>query len=405
MEEPGTLRLYYEDAYRTEFEADVLKRRTVEGRPAVVLDRTCFYPDSGGQPADRGMIAGADVLSVIEDGDAIVHVLSREVEGGRVRGSVDRAARFDHMQQHTGQHILSQAFIEIVNGETKSFHMGADSATLEIGIGAVADETLDRVERRANEVIFQDRTVKTYFVPPERVAEVPFRRPPKKEGVLRVVEVEGFDYSACGGTHCRSTGEVGLVKITGRERIRGNLRFVFVCGGRALADFQIKNRVVSGLAGRFNVPPGDVPGSVDKLAAELAAAKKESRRLGDLASSYEARDIIAAATSPVIVRVFRDRGPDAARTLALNIVRRGGVVVLFAAFSESRCHLLFARSDGLEIDLRRLVPVVAPIVNGRGGGGPSLVEIAGEPAADADTVLARAAEVVAQTLGLPGGRG
>lgn len=405
MEEPGTRRLFYEDAYRTDFEADILEHRTVEGRPAVVLDRTCFYPDAGGQPADRGMIAGASVLSVIEDGDAIVHVLSREVEAGRVRGSIDWLARFDHMQQHTGQHLLSQAFIEIINGETKSFHMGTDSSTLEIGIGTAEDETLDRVERRANEVIFQNRAVKTYFVPPERVAEVPFRRPPKKEGVLRVVEVEGFDYSACGGTHCRTTGEIGLVKVIGRERIRGNLRFVFVCGGRALADFQLKNRVVAELVGRFNVPPGDIPGSVEKLAAEFGAAKKEGRRLADLAASYEARDFVAAAASPIIVRVFRDRGPDAARTLALNIVRQGAFAVLFAAFSESRCHLVFARSNGLEIDLRRLVPVVAPVVNGRGGGGPSLVEIAGEPGADADAALARAAEVVAQTLGLPGARG
>lgn len=402
MNARGTRRLYYEDAARTEFDADVLERRVLEGRPAVVLDRTCFYPESGGQPADLGTLGEADVLGVIEDGDTIVHLLSRDIEGGRVRGTVDGVVRFDHMQQHTGQHILSQAFIEIVNGETKSFHMGTENATLEIGIGSITEETLDRVERRANEIVFQNRNVKTYFVPPERVAEIPFRRPPKKEGVLRVVEVEGFDYSACGGTHCRMTGEVGLIKIAGRERIRGNLRFVFVCGGRAFSDFLVKNRVVSALAGRFNVLPGDVPGAVEKLAGELASAKKELRRLGDLSSSYEAREIIAGATSPILAKVFRDRGPDAARALALAVVRQGAFVALFAAFSESRCHLVLARSDKVELDMRQLVPVVSPLVGGRGGGGPSLVEIAGDPAADADAALARASAVVRVSLGLSG---
>ncbi len=255
-----TRRLFFEDVGLCEFAGRVVERRTVEGKPAVVLDQTAFYAESGGQPWDLGTLNGIPVLQVLDDEGAIVHVLERDVDGESVLGTIDWARRLDHMQQHTGQHVLSQAFIEIVNGETRSFHLGADVSTLEIGIGQISDETLDRVERRANEIVFEDRAVKTYFVPSERIAEVPLRRPPKVEGLVRVVEVEGFDYSACGGTHVRRTGEIGLIKVIASERIRGNVRFTFVCGGRALADSQVKTRVCRGLVGKFNVPDQGNPG-------------------------------------------------------------------------------------------------------------------------------------------------
>ncbi len=395
----ATRRLYFEDAYLVEFEARVVERLTRDGKPGVVLDQTAFYPESGGQPWDRGTLDGAAVLEVVEDGDKIVHVLDREVAGESVRGRVDWDLRFDHMQQHTGQHILSQAFIEVLNGETKSFHLGPETTTLEIGIGQADEASVGRVERRANAVVFSNRPVKTYFVPPERVSEVPFRRPPKKEGTLRVVEVTDFDYSACGGTHCRTSGEVGLIKITRWDKIRGNLRFEFVCGGRALADFGWKNAVVRELVGRFNVRGQEIPQSVERLSSELKGLKKEARRLEDSLASYEANEIVRNAAGRVLRAVFRDRSPEAVRSLALHVVKKGEFVALYAGFSEARSHLVLARSEGLAaVDLRKLVPIVAPLVSGRGGGGPSLVEIAGDPAADVDAALKRAAEEVEKLL-------
>jgi len=394
----ATRRLYYEDAYLTEFEADVVERITLDGRPAVVLDRTAFYPESGGQPWDAGVIDTAAVVEVGEDGDRIVHVLDREIGSARVRGRVDWDVRFDHMQQHTGQHILSQAFVEVLQGETKSFHLGADEATLEIGIGRADDAGIALVERRANAVVFENRPVKIYFVPPERVGEVPFRRPPKKEGTLRVVEVEGFDHSACGGTHCRSTGEVGLIKVLRWERIRGNLRFEFVCGGRALSDYRTKNAVVRDLVGRFNVRGADVPAAVEKLSSELRGLKKDARRLEDALASFEARDIAAKAGGRVLRGVFRDRSPEAVRALALHVVKQGPFVVLYAGFAADRCHIVLARSETIALDMRTLLPVVAPLVEGRGGGGPSLVEIAGRPDADAEAALAFAEAAVEKLI-------
>ncbi len=389
-----TKRLFFDDVGILEFEARVVERRLVEGKPAVILDRTAFYAESGGQPWDLGTIGGVPVLKVVEDGEFLVHVLDRPLAADDVRGAVDRTRRLDHMQQHTGQHLLSQAFLEILNGETRSFHMGETSSTLEIGIASAPEEALDRVERRANGVVFQDRPVKTYFVEPERIAEVPLRRPPKVSGTIRVVEIEDFDFSACGGTHVRRTGEIGLIKIVGFEKIRGQLRFTFLCGGRALADFQRKNRVVRELVGKFNAPDRDVPAAVDKLTGELKAARKALRAADERAAALEAGILAARARGPIIAAVFPERTPEAVRALALGLIRAGEFVVLLACRSESRSHLILARSESLAVDLRALVPVLGPIVQGKGGGSPALVEIAGDLGADLDAALARAEEFI-----------
>ena len=386
-----TKRLYFEDPYRTEFEARVLDRRTAGGRPALVLDQTCFYPESGGQPFDLGTLNGVEVVEVVEEGEAILHVLKNQVEADAVKGRIEWKRRFDHMQQHTGQHILSQAFVEVLKGETKSFHLGGDSSTLEIGIGTVSDESLERVEGRANQVVFEDRPVKTRFVPPDRIAEVPLRRPPKVEGVIRVVEVEGFDWSACGGTHVGRTGEIGLIKVMGWERIRGNLRFGFVCGARALAEFQARNRVVRDLAGKFNVQAGDVPVFVERLGAEAKESKRRLKKLEETLAGYEAGEFVAKAEGRLVKTVLAERGPDAARALALAVIRKGEFIALIGARSESRSHLVMARSESIGVDLRPLAAELASLMNGKGGGSPSLVEIAGDLSADLDAVLLAAA--------------
>lgn len=381
-----------------DFEADVVERRVVEGHPAVVLDRTCFYPESGGQPWDKGSIDGVEVLKVVEDGERIVHVLAAEVPASRVKGEVDRTARFDHMQQHSGQHILSQAFFELLRGETRSFHLGPDVSTLEIGIADADEESIARVERRANEVVFENREIKTYFVPEEKIGEIPLRRPPKVSGLIRVVEADAFDYSACGGTHCRRTGEIGLIKITKGERIRGNLRFEFVCGGRALRDYAMKNRLVRQMVGQFNVKEADVAAAVARLSEELKAVKKQAKKNEEALALFEAQGFMQRAEGKIIREVFADKSPEGARFLALHIIRRGPFVVLFGTRTETRSHLILACSETLKLDMRHLVPLVSPAINGRGGGGPSLVEIAGDRDSDLAAALTLAAEAMRKNL-------
>lgn len=388
-----TRRLYYEDAYLLEFEADVVERREHQGRPAAVLDRTAFYPESGGQPWDLGTLGGAAVLEVLDlDDGVILHVLDRAIESGRVRGAIDRARRFDHMRQHTGQHVLSQAFWELVKGETRSFHMGPELSTLEIGLSKIADADLDRVEDRANAVVWEDREVKTYALPEERIGEVPLRRPPKKSGLLRVVEVDGFDYSACGGTHVRRTGEIGLIRIGPAEKIRGNLRFEFLCGGRALRDFRAKDRTVRKLAATFSAGAADVGGQVEKLAAEHKALKKRARQLEERLAAFEAAEIVRSAPGRVIAGVLEGRTPEEARFLALNVVKAGEFAVAYGAATGTQGHVILARAAALPADLRQAIPAVAAVAPVKGGGGPSLVElVSADPGRLADAVAAAAA--------------
>jgi len=389
-----TVRLYFDDPYLVEFEASVVRRETRGGRPALVLDRTAFYPESGGQPADRGEINGVKVLDVQEDGDDIWHSVETDIPGGAVRGQVDWPLRFDRMQQHTGQHVLSQAFIEVLKGETRSFHLGDEVSTLEIGLDRVDESALERVERAANAVVFEDREVKTYFVSGDKIGEVPLRRPPKKEGTLRIVEVAGFDYSACGGTHVRHAGEIGLIKITRWEKIRGNLRFDFLCGRRALADYARKNALTRQLGGLFSVGDKDVPQAVEKALADLKGQKKAARVMQEALAGYEAKAVIENAPGRVIRRMFTDKTPEDVKLLALKVIRQAERIVVFAAKAAPQSHIILARSDSLAVDLRELAPLVSSIVNGKGGGGPSLVEIVTQDPSRLDEALLKAEDAL-----------
>ncbi|MCJ7611095.1 MAG: alanine--tRNA ligase-related protein [Candidatus Aminicenantes bacterium] len=391
-----TARLFFDDPYLVEFEASVVRREARGGRPALVLDRTAFYPESGGQPADRGTINGVKVVDVQEDGGEIRHAVETDVPGDRVRGKIDWALRFDRMQQHSGQHILSQAFIETLNGETRSFHLGDEVSTLEIGLGRIDEPGLERVERAANAVVFENREVKTYFVPEDKIAEVPLRRPPKKEGTIRIVEVAGFDYSACGGTHVRRTGEVGLIKVSRWEKIRGNLRFDFLCGGRALAEYIQNNKNMRRLGSLFSVGDKDVPSTVDKTLAEWKAQKKAARAMQETLAGFEARALIDKEPGKIIRRVFTDKTPEEAKLLALKIIRQASRVVLFAVQAQPQSHIIMARSDDLTIDLRPFASIVSSIVTGKGGGGPSLVEIDTLDQARLDEALLKVEESLPQ---------
>lgn len=394
-----TERLYFEDAYLKEFDGRVLERFVREGRPAVVLDRTCFYPESGGQPSDRGTLGGADVLQVVEDGEKIIHLLDLELSGAEaVRGEIDWARRFDHMQQHSGQHILSQCFVEILEGETRSFHMGDQVSTLEIGIRAVSDTELEKVESRANQVVFENREIRTFFVEAVEAEAVPLRRPPKKQGRIRVVEVSGFDFSACGGTHCCRTGEIGLIKIIRWDRIRNNLRFEFLCGQRAWRDYTEKNRTILEIGQKFSVHERDAARAVDKTIQEVKVSRKKLKQLQEALAGFEARDEVEKGSGWLIKRIWSDKTVEEARLLALNIIRLAERVVLFAVREGERDHFILARSETLPLSMLELVPLVVERSKGKGGGGSSLVEIVAEKGSDLEGILSAAEECLKATL-------
>ncbi len=394
-----TKRLYLESPYQVEFEAQVVEKVICEQKPALILDQTCFYPESGGQPCDKGMINGIEVIKVLEDEARIIHLLAEDISSDKVTGKIEWQTRFDHMQQHSGQHIISQSFHELLGAETLSFHLGEAISTVEMDLGKISEEDVENVERRANEIVFQDREIKCYFIPEEKIESVPLRRPPKKKGLIRVVEVSDFDFSACGGTHVRRAGEIGLIKILKWERIRNNIRFEFICGKRTLEDYLWKNRILRELSNRFTVKEEEILFSVEKLSSDLKSQKRKGKKMQEKIAQYEAKEIIQETKERIIKELFVDKTPEEVRFLVLNIIRKGDFVVLFGLKGEERGHLILACSENINIDMREIVPLVSPLIKGKGGGSPSLVEIAGEEIENLEQALERAFEFIKKKMG------
>ncbi len=386
-----TQRLYIDNPYQIEFTAQVTERRTFDNHPAVVLDQTCFYPESGGQPWDTGKLNGIQVIQVIEDGDKILHVLERELSDNTVTGQIDWERRFNHMQQHAGQHVLSQAFFQIAAGETVSFHLGEDYSTVEIDTRGVTSDQLREIEDTANRVVMENVPIRSSLVDENDIERIPLRKPPAKSGTLRIIEVDNFDHSACGGTHPQRTGEIGLIKITGSENIRNNVRFQFLCGWRALRDYRLKNDVLMETAQKLSSAPQDLPVMLEKNQMETKELRKENKNLRSELARLEAEEIARTAGGGVVPRIFPDKSPEELRFTALNIIRNKGFCVLFGIPLEERVHIILARSEDVDLDMRELMAEISSEIEVKGGGRPSLVEMSGEKTDRLAAVLSKAA--------------
>jgi alanyl-tRNA synthetase len=404
-----TKRLYYDDAYLTRFTARVIEQTAVEGQPALVLDRTAFYPTSGGQPFDRGVLGGIAVRDVVvrETDGAVLHVLDDHAPGQyEIAGEIDWPRRFDHMQQHSGQHILSQAFAQTAQAETVSFHLGAQSATIDLGsLPAPAD--MERAELLANEVVWQDRPITTQVIPSTRLDDVPLRKPATVSGDVRVIQVADFDWSACGGTHVARSGEIGLIKIIKWERRGDEMRVEFRCGRRAWEDYHHKNRTVNRLAAGFNVGHWELDQAVKRLEAEAQDLRSRLRGAERALSKYTAAELRASAPSVAGVRLVVHHVPEQAqknmRELARQLVSEPGVVALLGAGNKDqpgagKAQFCFARSPDVEVDMVPLVRGATETLGGRGGGGRPEFAQGGGPLADAQQLNA-ALEWAAQRLG------
>jgi alanyl-tRNA synthetase len=393
-----TKKLYFDDPYQIEFNSKVLRKFSHKNQPALILEQTCFYPESGGQPSDKGSINGIEVTAVIEEEGNIIHILDREAESDEIHGKVDWETRFDHMQQHAGQHVLSQSFYERTNGETLSFHMGEEYSTVEIDVRNIPEREVEAVEYLSNQIVLENREIKSYSVSEEQIEHVPLRKPPKKAGRIRVIEVSGFDYSACGGTHPRRTGEIGIIKILKQERIRNNIRFEFVCGNRALRDYIAKNRILGQVATRFSVNEQEVPRAVEKLFVDSGRQKKENKKAQQKISRIEAREITREAKDKFIHQIFTDKTVEELRLLALNIIKTPGLVAFLGLKKDKKAHVVLARSDDCDIDMRELIPIVAEQINGKGGGRPALVEIAGDDPHNLSTAVDNARDFLSEKM-------
>jgi alanyl-tRNA synthetase len=404
-----TDRLYYSDSYCTDFSARVLECLDLDGSTAVALDRTAFYPTGGGQPHDMGTLNGIPVVDVIEreEDGIVIHVLSSvEPEvvprpGDQVRGVIDWLRRFDYMQQHAGQHVLSQAFVQMVDADTVGFHLSDDYSTIDLNCDTLTDEDVSRAEALANQIVFDDRPVAAQFVEPEEALELPLRKAPPAKNAIRIVQVEGFDWSACGGTHVARTGEIGLIKVVRIERRGTETRVTFLCGQRALTHYHMLNTLTRDLALHLTVGVEELPQAIERLQIEARTVRKERDRLRELLLDHEAVALIASAQviGPVSVvrEVFKTREVEEVRRLATRIASQPGHVALLAVVGE-KAQLIFARSTDLTYDMRPLLQGACRLVGGGGGGGPDLAQGGGPHPDRIDEALQHATDVLRQQI-------
>lgn len=382
-------RLYYQNAYTTRFEAAIVERVRQDEQTAVILDNSYFYPTSGGQPFDIGTLNNIPVYNVTirEKDEAVLHWLdTKELWQDTVTGQVNWARRFDHMQQHSGQHILSQAFIQIAQAETVGFHLSDNSVTIDLGTNKLEPNQVEEAEFLANQIIWQNRPIHFRSVTFEQAQKLPLRKiPPMRSGKLRLIEIDKFDLTACGGTHVRQTGEIGMIKIVKLERQNNQLRVEFCCGQRALHNYRLKNSIVNQLASELTTGNDDIVETVLRFKNEI----KESRRLlkkqqGQLLY-FEAQGMLATGKkvgkTAVISRVFaaEESDPGQLRVLGNHLIKNENVIVLLGLAGE-KSQLLFCRSKDAPGEMNQLLKPALQILGSAAGGGSAIMAQGGGPA-------------------------
>jgi alanyl-tRNA synthetase len=374
-----TERLYYRDAEALEFDACVAETVEADGRPAVVLDRTAFYPTSGGQPFDTGRLNDTPVVDVVDQGDRIVHVLAAPLAAGAaVRGVIDAERRRDHMQQHTGQHVLSAAFERLFKNQTVSFHLGAEACTIDLA-RAVPAADVERAVDEANRVVWEDRPVTVRFASAEEARAAGLRKESQREGELRLIEVADFDLSACGGTHVARTGAIGVIAVTGTEKFKGGLRVSFVCGRRALDQFRVLRDAVAGSLRALSVAPAELPEAIRRLQGDGKALRRRASDLQAALAGHEAARLLAAAPvvngAALVAAVLEGWDPAGLRAIASTLIARGPVQVVLATADEP-VSIVVAQS-GTGSSSAAIVSDLTSRFGGRGGGNAELAQAGG----------------------------
>lgn len=386
----GTSKLYRDNAYTTEFDAQVKHLAKVEGGFEVVLDKTVFYPTGGGQPFDTGLIDEIPVTDVQERGDEIVHMLEGQPKSRTVSGKIDWHRRFDHMQQHAGQHILSAVFEKIAGAGTVGFHLGNQFVNIDLNVQRLTENQITRAEQLANEIVFDNRAIKTYIVEPKDISKLPLRKPPAVKEDIRIVEIDGFDYSPCGGTHPSHTGSVGLIKIRHWEKSKNNTRIEFLCGGRALRDFQGKNESINRISALLSVRDFETADTVERIVSDNKALLKTIEGLKESLCEYEARALVDSAPLEKGIRVvkvlFDNRPFEELRLLASAITRSEGCIAMLCNTGE-KSQVIAGRSEDINMDMRKPFKKVMSQHSGRGGGNDRVVQGGFESAEDAEELL------------------
>jgi alanyl-tRNA synthetase len=400
-----TIKLYWNDSHIRRFSARVEDVRLEDGDSFVLLDRTAFYPTGGGQPCDTGWIRSIPVVDVqIGDGERIWHRLNGNgalAIGEEVECAIDWPRRRAMMQQHTGQHILSQAFFQLFGAETRGFRITDSVSEIDLTLEAQPDEieaAIVRAEDLANEIVFEDREIRIHEVTPEEATELPLRKESFITDCIRVIEIANYDWSPCGGTHAKRTGEVGIIVVRGWERAKKMTRVRFLCGARALSDYRAANRTAEAIAQKLSVGRDEAELSVVRLIDERKRLTRRMRELSELAAQVEAQELIETPESingpRIVSRIFDDRDFEEIKLIAHRLVEREGVIALLAAREVEMARLIFARSTDLSADMNSLMKVACEKLGGRGGGKPDFAQGGGPKVAELERTIRLIKELI-----------
>lgn len=419
-----TDRLYYNASYQTDFDTVITDIVEIDGKQALILARSAFYPTSGGQPFDLGKLTVSQTGEVLEIVDVIAGDVKQETDqpvlhilkststsiktGMDVHGAIDWPRRYDHMQQHSSQHLLSHALDSLMDCITVAVHFGAAESTIDVQLPNSADkrakestltpEQIGEIEHYVGEVVYQNVPITGYFVDEERLSTLPLRRPPKVTGQIRIVEIENLDYSACGGTHCRRSGELGPIKIVKQERQRGNVRLTFLSGHRALKDYHLKHHVTSEIASLFSNEFVQTPALVDGLIAQNKALEK--RLAGLTAQVLKVRAAAlwedAAESGPfrLVAKELNDVDPNEAKLLASSLQEHEDSIILLVTTSGEKLTTIFARGSSPTLHMGTLLRSTLAEFGGGGGGKEDFAQGGGIPASTATAFLTAAVEQV-----------
>ncbi|MEK5078831.1 DHHA1 domain-containing protein [Solibacillus sp. FSL W7-1436] len=385
---------YYEDAMMKEFTAQVVKTGQDETGNFIVLDNTAFYPTGGGQPNDTGWINDLEIFDVEKIDEEIRHYTAADVSNisGEISGKLHWSRRFDHMQQHAGQHILTAAFVELFDMATVSFHLGTELVTIDLNVGEVSEDQLAAVEKRANEIILENRTIETKWVTKEELAQYNLRKDVKVDDDIRLVIIPDYDYNGCGGTHPTSTGQVGLLKILATEKMKKQIRVHFVCGNRVLQQLAMRKQVLSDVARQLSAPEEEAADALRKFVKTAKQTEKSLTEAQDALLEFEAKEL---ANETVAAAAFENRSIQSLQKLARFITQQNGeAIALLVANNEDKLQFVAARGIEQTKSMKDISAAALPLINGKGGGNDALVQGGGEKTVSAEALIEAMKEAV-----------
>lgn len=399
-----TEKVYLENPYLKELTAKIINKEYSNSKFYITLNRTIIYPHlSGGQPMDKATINNSKVIDVYEEDDNIIHILEDNVSTDTVSLVIDWDTRFDHMQQHTGQHLLSAVIYKLYNANTIGMHIGRDYVYIDVAISKLSEDDVEKIERFANEIIYSNFPIKTYKIDNNDVHSIPLRKPPTVDKNIRIVEIENVDYSPCAGTHLRNIGEVGMVKIRKWEKYKGNTRIEFVCGNRALKDYSLKNHQINNISTLLSSKDIETYNAVDKLYSDYKLLEKELLDTKAELLTYQVKDLIDESYLRNNIRIVQKTLYDFDLKMAKHAVSQilsysNTICILCIVESHSKCHVLMGRSEDLNIDMKEIFDSVIGIINGKGGGTPELVQGGGANTANISSFIEKSLEFLEKKI-------